>query len=70
VKGQSGGRRASTRHHIELYSAAHRAKDFSSPYTAGPINLAPAQFGSQYVRNPARNAYRNFMRAKTPYKKH
>ena len=65
----AGGRRQSTRHHIEMYAGAHRAKDFSSPWTAGKINLSPAQFKSQYVRNPLRNQYRNFMRVKSPYKK-
>jgi hypothetical protein len=65
----AGGRRQSTRHHVEMYSAAHRSKDFSSPWTAGKINLAPAQFKSQYIRNPSRNQYRNFMRVKSPYKK-
>jgi hypothetical protein len=66
---QSRGRRQPTRHHVQLSSAAHQIKGFSSPYTAGPINLASAQFGSQYVRNPSRNQYRRFMRVKSPYSK-
>ena len=64
------GRRQPTRHHIETFAASHRSADFSSPYTSGLNNLAPAQFQSQYVRNPLRNQYRNFMRVKTPYKRH
>jgi hypothetical protein len=52
-----------------LSSAAHQAKGFSNPYTAGPINLSAAQFGSQYVRNPLRNQYRRFMQVKSPYRK-
>lgn len=67
---QSAGRRASTRHHIESSSAAHQIKGFSNPYTAGKINLSPVQFGSQYVRNPLRNQYRNFMKVKSPYRRH
>ena len=50
-----------------MFSASHRADDTSSPFTSGAINLSAAQFGSQYVRNPVRNQYRRFMRAKTPY---
>jgi hypothetical protein len=69
VRSEARGRRQSPRHHVETSAASHRAADFSSPYTAGPINLSSAQFKDQYVRNPSRNAYMRFMRAKSPYKR-
>jgi hypothetical protein len=68
MRREAAPRRQPPRHHIETHAASHRAPDFSSPYTAGPINLAPAQFKDVYQHNnPIRNQYRKFMRVKTPY---
>jgi hypothetical protein len=69
MRSESSARRQSMRHHIQTSAGAHRAADFSSPFTAGKINLSPAQFTGMYVRNPLRNVYNRFMRAKSPYRK-
>jgi hypothetical protein len=70
MRSEASQRRRPTRHNIVTYSGTHRADDVSSPFTSGMINLAPAQFHGMYVRNPARNQYRRFMRAKSPYRRH
>jgi hypothetical protein len=63
-RGQSRPRRQGVRHHIETYSASHQVKPVSDPFPP----MSSAQFPALYTRNPIKNQYRRFMRAKTPTK--
>jgi hypothetical protein len=62
-RGETRPRRQGVRHHIEASAAAHRARDVSDPFPP----LSNKQFPAFYVRNPIKNQYRRYMRAKTPY---
>lgn len=61
-RGESRPRRQGVRHHIETNAAAHKAQDVSDPFPP----LSSKQFPSMYVRNPIKNAYRSYMRSKSP----
>lgn len=64
-RGETRPRRQSPRHHIEMYSASHRARDVSDPFPP----LSSKQFPALYIHNPIKNQYRNYMRSKSAYRK-
>jgi hypothetical protein len=64
-RGESKPRRSSPRHHIETSAAAHQHKQVSDPFPP----LSSKQFPALYVRDPIKNQYRQFMRAKSAYRK-
>jgi len=64
-RGEARPRRQSPRHHIETYSAAHQHHDVDDPFPP----LSSRQFPALYVRNPIKNQYRSYMRAKSAYRK-
>lgn len=64
-RGEVRPRREPTRHHIEMYSASHRHQEVNDPFPP----LSSKQFPSLYVRSPIKNLYRQYMGAKSAYKK-
>lgn len=64
-RGEVRPRRQVTHHNISLHAASHRATDVSDPF--GAFNSV--QFPAMYLRNPIKNQYRRYMRAKMPYTK-
>ena len=63
-RGETRPRRQPGRHHIETFAASHQIKAVDDPFAP----LSSKQFPALYVRNPIRNQYRRFMRAKSPTK--
>ena len=64
-RGEVRPRRQPVRHHVSLHAGADSTQPVLDPF--GPISSK--QFPSMYIRNPIRNQYRRYMRAKTPYTK-
>ena len=64
-RGEVRPRRQATRHHISMHAASHDIRPVSDPFPP----LSSKQFPSFYVRSPMKNLYRQYMRAKAPYKK-
>lgn len=64
-RGEVKPRRQAPRHHIEPSAEAHQSHKVDDPFP--PISTK--QFPAMYVRDPIKNAYRNYMRAKQPYRK-
>ena len=64
-RGETKPRRQPPRHHIQVSASAHRPKDVSDPFPP----LSSKQFPSFYVRSPIKNAYRSYMKVKSPYQK-
>jgi hypothetical protein len=63
-RGETRPRRQPPRHHIETFAASHQTGSPSDPFPT----LSSKQFPALYVRNPIKNAYRSYMRAKSPTK--
>jgi hypothetical protein len=64
-RGETKPRRQPVRHHIEMFAASHRAVNPTDPFPP----LSSAQFPALYVRAPIKNLYRQYMNAKSAYKK-
>lgn len=64
-RGETRPRRSPTRHHVQIGAGLHKTGAPSDPF--GPISSK--QFPALYVRNPVKNVYRRYMRAKSPYLK-
>jgi len=64
-RGEVRPRRQPSRHHISLFAGQHKTDTVDDPF--GP--LSNKQFPAFYQRSPIKNAYRKYMRAKTPYMK-
>lgn len=64
-RGEVRPRRQSPRHHIEMSAALHDTRPVEDPFPP----LSSKQFPALYQRNPIKNQYRQFMRAKSPYRK-
>ena len=64
-RGEVRPRRQPVRHHVSLHAGAHSALPVDDPFGA----ISSSQFPAMYIRNPIRNQYRRYMRAKTPYMK-
>jgi hypothetical protein len=61
-RGETRPRRQGTRHHIETSAAAHHTHKPDDPFPP----ISNDQFPAMYQRSLVKNAYRKFMRAKTP----
>ena len=64
-RGEGRPRRSPTHHHVQVNAGLHKTGAPSDPF--GP--LSNAQFPSLYIRSPMKNAYRSYMRAKSPYRR-
>ena len=64
-RGEVKPRRQPSRHHIVMSSAAHDYRPVDDPFPP----ISSKQFPAMYTRSPMKNAYRSYMRAKTPYTK-
>lgn len=64
-RGEVKPRRTSTRHHIEMSAAGHQHRDVDDPFPP----LSSKQFPAFYIRSPVKNLYRQYMSAKSAYKK-
>ena len=62
-RGEERPRRRPTRHNITISSAQHSTAPTEDPFA--PISTK--QFPAFYQRNPIRNQYRRYMRAKSIY---
>jgi hypothetical protein len=65
-RGEGRPRRQPPRHHVETSASAHEPRHH--PMDPFP-SLSSKQFPAQYQRDPVKNQYRRFMRAKQAYKK-
>jgi hypothetical protein len=64
-RGEVRPRRSPPRHHIETSAAAHQHHNVDDPFPP----LSSKQFPALYQHDPIKNAYRKFMRAKSPTSK-
>lgn len=63
-RGETRPRRQGVRHHIETFAATHQQHHPTDPFPP----LSNKQFPAMYSRNPIKNQYRRYMRAKSPTK--
>jgi hypothetical protein len=61
-RGEVRPRRQPPRHHIETSAALHDTRPVDDPFPP----LSNKQFPALYVRDPIKNQYRRYMRAKSP----
>ena len=64
-RGEVRPRRQPTRHHIQVSAGLHKTGTPTDPFPP----LSSAQFPALYIRSPMKNAYRKYMRAKSPYRR-
>ena len=64
-RGEVRPRRQPSRHHVTMAAAKHDTRPVTDPFPP----LSSKQFPAFYTRSPTKNAYRSFMRMKSPYSK-
>lgn len=62
-RGEVRPRRQSVQHHIVTNAATHVARPVDDPFAP----ISNTQFPAMYTRSPVKNAYRRYMRMKSPY---
>ena len=64
-RGESRPRRQPPRHHVTMSAASHNTQPVSDPFPP----ISSKQFPALYTRDPVKNQYRRYMRAKSAYRR-
>jgi len=62
-RGEVRPRRQPVQHHIVTNAATHISRPVEDPFPP----ISNTQFPQLYIRSPTKNAYRSYMRMKSPY---